>query len=104
VLGSEEAANVLRPAWWSPFRTASLVRAAGESAFAAAQAPLEVVPADQLLGDPRLAVVPVRVAVLHQPLTGSPVSKASVPLAPGHPLGVRTSTSCGRRPARARGA
>ena len=64
VLGSEEAADVLRPAWWSPFRTASLVRAAGESAFAAAQAPLEVVPADQLLGDPRLAVVPVRVAVL----------------------------------------
>jgi len=25
VLGSEEAADVLRPAWWSPFRTASLV-------------------------------------------------------------------------------
>lgn len=64
VWGSEEAADVLRPDWWSPFRAASLVRAAGERSIAETQRPLEVVPADQLLGDPRLAVVPVRVAVL----------------------------------------
>ena len=64
VLGSEDLADPLRPDWWAPWRTASTLRAAGESGLAASQVPLQVVPADEIPGDPRLAVVPVRMAVL----------------------------------------
>jgi hypothetical protein len=64
VLGSEDAADVLRPPWLNAWRAESLLRAAGESYFGESQPWLQVVPAEDLFGDPRLAVVPVRLAVL----------------------------------------
>ena len=64
VVGSEDLADVARPDWWPAWRSASAVRAAGSSAAAATADPLEVMPAAELPGDPFLAVVPVRVAVL----------------------------------------
>lgn len=64
VLGSEEDGDPTRPGWWTAWRAASQSRAAGESSLAASSPALQVVPAAELLGDPRLAVVPVRLAVL----------------------------------------
>lgn len=64
VLGSDEVGDPTRPAWLTAWRAASQSRAAGESSSAGSSPALQVVPAAELLGDPRLAVVPVRVAVL----------------------------------------
>lgn len=62
VLGSEQLPDVARPDWWSAVRDAPAAARAFSSAGDAAA--VEVVPATTLLGDPRLAVVPVQVAVL----------------------------------------
>lgn len=65
VVGSEDLADVARPPWWPVWLAASTARAAaGRRAVAAPAAPLDVLPAAELPGDPYLAVVPVRVAVL----------------------------------------
>lgn len=63
VLGSEDLADVARPEWWPALRRAA-PEARAFSTTGEELGPLDVVPATSLLGDPRLAVVPVRFAVL----------------------------------------